>query len=426
MFNKTKNIHFITILALAGLGIGASIFGAKSTETLVVLVLVFGILAGLSLIKITKEHQTKNILKEKEEAFSSILENIKDGVLLYDTEFKVTSLNKSAEEMLRVTKSQIVGKTISPRSVEDPSLSLLAKIIFPSLSEKTSYESDAGWPQIVRISFLDPKMEVLTYLYEIKKEDGSVIGFLKLIQNETREKGLVQSKNEFVSVAAHQLRTPLTGIHWAFETLLQALPADADIKKIAEEGFSLAERSLKIINDLLDTAKLEEGNFGYSFEKRDIIEFLSGLITATNNIAKQFNVSVVSKLQKEKVIIKMDPNRLSMALGNIIDNAIRYNNEHGTVIISSEQEGSTIKIMIEDTGIGIPEKEKEKLFQKFYRGEKAIGLQPNGSGLGLYITKNIISQHGGSIRVDSIEKRGTTFTITLPVVEDPNPFGETK
>ena len=175
---------------------------------------------------------------------------------------------------------------------------------------------------------------------------------------------------------------------------------------------------IKIVNDLLEAAKIEEGKFGYKFEDTELSQFINKIISYVEPIATGYGISVRFNDGKQKYGVRIDPDRLGMVLSNILDNAIRYNTKGGSVTVSLEEtqnRGRFIKIKVSDTGIGIPEEDLNQIFEKFHRSQNAIQAEPNGSGLGLYIAKNIVKRHGGEIGVESALGRGTTFWLTLPL-----------
>jgi signal transduction histidine kinase len=247
-------------------------------------------------------------------------------------------------------------------------------------------------------------------------EEGKEVGFLKLIQNRTREHALLKSKDEFITVAAHQLRTPLTAIGWGLETIARTMPQNQEMEQVMKEERSLVERSLKIINDLLDAAKIEEGQFGYVFQEINLNELLEQIVAQAIEIAKAYHVTITYNHSTEIERVQGDAKKIAIVLINIVDNAIKYNTKGGSVTITIEKLANKdfVKIIVEDTGIGVPKEDVNKLFGKFYRGPNAVPVEPNGSGLGLYIVKNIIKRHGGEIGFESIINRGSTVWFTIP------------
>ena len=186
---------------------------------------------------------------------------------------------------------------------------------------------------------------------------------------------------------------------------------------MVDQGAAAMTKILKTVNDLLDISKIEEGKFGYKFENINIIEFIEDLLSQVNDFIKISNVKIYfDKPAEQSIIISIDRNKLSMAFFNLIDNAARYNVKNGEIRIGIEKmkDESYILIKIKDTGVGIPKEEMPKLCGKCFRPENASKFFPEGTGLGLYIVKNIIKGHGGKIWAESELNRGSTFYFTLP------------
>lgn len=363
--------------------------------------------------------------KAKNLELESVIENIKDGIVVYDTNFRVLDLNKAAEKIFNISKEEVLGVQMQPSMSSSPRLRVFVETIFPSLASSINTISDAGWPKIVDLAFEDPHLEIRTSLNQVFGRDGSVVAFLKIVSNNTRENTILESKSEFLTVSAHQLRTPLTALNWTFESLQSSLAkegnkVDDETKNLVNEGWGLAKRSLKIIEDLLSAAKIEEGKYGFNFTKTDLGGLLASIKQSADVIAGEYGVAVNLDAPAGKFMVRADAEGLGIAATNIIDNAIKYNTKGGSVDILAEPEPTDpafVRVSISDTGIGIPKENLSHIFQKFYRSENAQRVEPNGSGLGMYITKNIIEAHGGKIHVESQVDRGTTFWFTLPLAQ---------
>jgi len=397
------------------------IFAPAIVKILIACILFFIFLAIVLFYKNIAEKSFNNFVKYTE--LKAVIENIEDGIIIYDTNFKIIDFNPAAQKIFGLNPEEIINKTITPDMVQNPHLKILTQILFPSLAPSINTITDSGWPKIVEINFEEPHLKLKTFLNQvINQENNQVVAFIKIIQDETRESDILQSKSEFLTVSAHQLRTPLTALSWTLESLKKSLE-NKDISestKLAGEAWNLIQRSLKIIEDLLNAAKIEEGRFGFNFQEINFGKLLEDILKDLSPILNEYKISLESKIQTNELKISADEEKLKMAINNILENAIKYNVPNGSISVLVEDDENNphnIKVSISDTGIGIPKESIPKMFGKFYRAENAQRAEPNGNGLGLYITKNIIEKHGGKIYVESQLKRGTTFYFTLPKVK---------
>ncbi|MBI2592870.1 MAG: hypothetical protein HYW37_01775 [Candidatus Colwellbacteria bacterium] len=358
---------------------------------------------------------------EKEEGdntLSRAVYNLEDGVLAYDNRFKITLFNKAAGKILGVSADEILGEIIGPELVKQPKFRLLTQVIFPSLAPVVVREGDGNaYPQIARMEFTNPDTKLRVLSDRILDPDGEATSFVKIIHDLTREEALIRAKSEFIAVAAHQLRTPLTAVNWIFENLNKSVALSVDEKEMVTNGLQASAQLLKVVNDLLDVAKIEDGRFGYDFEDIDLPDFIDSVLKNANPVAKEYGVTLYFDRGPEAVpVVRGDPVKLGIVLSNLLDNAIKYNTKNGSVTVGLEvlKDKPYVQISVKDTGIGVPPEDVPKLFTKFFRADNAVRIQTSGSGLGLYITKNIMARHGGTIWAESTLGRGTTFFFTLP------------
>lgn len=364
-----------------------------------------------------KEEEEKR--ESEETVFSKAIANLREGVLAYDNQFKIILFNKAAGEILGVLPNEVMGKTVGPELVKEPKFKLLTQIIFPSLAPVVLREGDGNaYPQVAAMEFTNPDLKLRVLTDRVLEPAGGPPGFIKIIRDLTREQALVRAKSEFIAVAAHQLRTPLTSVSWIFENLNRSAALSPDDKEMVGGGLQASAQLLKTVNDLLDVAKIEDGRFGYALQNIDIPEFMDNILKNANPVAKEYGVNLYFDRGVEPIpIIQGDPAKLGVALSNLLDNAIKYNTKNGSVTVKSEilKDKPYLQISIKDTGIGVPPEDISKLFSRFFRADNAVKLRTTGSGLGLYITKNIIVRHGGTIWAESTLGRGTTIYFTLPI-----------
>lgn len=247
-----------------------------------------------------------------------------------------------------------------------------------------------------------------------------IINFKKIMAIATREEGLRKAKTEYISLLAHQLRTPLSGTKWNLKTLLDGDwgTINEKQKRFLSRSYETNEHMIRLVGGLLDVTRIEEGRYDFTLAKTDIALLVARVADSLRGAAKDAVVKLIVVKPRAKARIPLmviDAEKIAMALGNLIDNAIRYNKPKGVVEIAFAREVRLVRITVKDTGVGIPARQQSRLFSRFFRGDNVVKMQVQGFGLGLHIAKNIIERHGGTIAVESKENKGTMFTVTLPL-----------
>jgi signal transduction histidine kinase len=375
--------------------------------------------------------------KVERNELKNIISNIGDALIVYDQDFRVLFFNPAAETLFRIKAADIIDEVISPKFAERPDRKLLAQVVFPSLAPTLVYRSKAGtYPQIVDISFEEPLLVLRVTTATVVDEQGTVAGFLKIINDRTQEISLLKSKSEFIAVASHQLRTPITEVVWGLEAIGgEAEQLNPALRETVEHTAAAAKKVQAIVEDLLNVAKVEEGQTGYVFEETDPVLFLDTLLAAALPQVQRAGLKLYFDRPKEAVgKVMIDPQKLSMVVSNLLDNAVRYNTQGGQIIfkLGAAEDPRFIQVSVKDTGIGVPAEQLGKLFTQFFRADNAVKFQTDGSGLGLYIGKTIVQAHGGRMWAESEANRGSTFFFTLPrdtalapgrkVVQERGPF----
>jgi len=235
-----------------------------------------------------------------------------------------------------------------------------------------------------------------------------------------RERELSQLKSQFVSVAAHRLRTPLSVIKWA-ASLLKETKCSQEQRDLIEKTFIANERMINLVNDLLDVSRIEEGKVIYNLALVRIEDVVEESLKDFKQALAQKDIRFSFKKPKEPLPkIRADIQRMKSAISTLLENAITYTNKGGRIKITLElnpKNQKEILFSIKDNGIGIPESAKPHIFEKFFRARNAIKHETEGTGLGLFIAKSIIEEHQGRIWFESKENQGTTFWVGLPVVK---------
>lgn len=278
---------------------------------------------------------------------------------------------------------------------------------------------------------LDPHQQIISddleRMKQINKELANKTRALEakeieLTLTNRRLQKLEEAKSKFVAVTTHQLRTPLSAIKWTFNMIItgQLGPLTPDQKTFLDKGYQSTERMIKIVNDLLNLDQIEAERKDYNFIPVKLEELIESVTFEFENQAESKKIDLsVQKPGKPLPAVEADPLKLRLVFENLIDNAIKYNHFRGkvTIIISDDNLNTTknsVEIVISDTGIGIPPAERDKIFGKFFRAGNAVAVEPDGSGLGLYLSRDIIEKHNGTITFQSKDE-GTDFHISLPL-----------
>jgi signal transduction histidine kinase len=219
-------------------------------------------------------------------------------------------------------------------------------------------------------------------------------------------------KSDFLSIAQHQLRTPLSGVKWALEMLKADTSISLDSQSLIDQSLARVNDSLGIINQMLTTVE-DEGAPALKIEPVDLVGIVQGLIAELNFMIVKKKVKINFFNAPQSLMVPADRNKLKAALLNVIDNAVKYSPQ-GTVDITITEAPQNATLVVKDTGIGIPGDDLPYIFERLHRSKNAVMLEPDESGVGLSITRKIISLHGGTINVDSEPGKGTTITVILP------------
>jgi signal transduction histidine kinase len=237
----------------------------------------------------------------------------------------------------------------------------------------------------------------------------------------THEVEIDRAKTEFVSLASHQLKTPLTAISWLTEALLTGDkgPLNEEQRKYIENIHATDRSMMEMVNDLLNVSRIELGTLQLRPEEIDITQFAQSVVDEQKHSADIKYINIKYEYEPNLPPMRVDRNLIRMVFQNLLSNAIKYTPVGGNVSLTIARGTGmkdTVYVSVSDTGIGIPKEEQSKVFEKLHRAKNAQASVPDGTGLGLYVVKTIIERVKGAITFDSIEGKGTTFHVTLPVV----------
>lgn len=336
-----------------------------------------------------------------------IVNELDDALVVYDTDYRILLMNPKAERLLGVEEKAILGRSLV-ENIEgiDERFALLYRIIASPVRSKKKEE--------IRLGETGERVLEATTI-RLAKTGSAPARFVKVLHDVTREREIERLKSEFVSIASHQLRTPLSGIKWMVKMVL-----DGDIGSITEEQadflrkvYQSNERMILLVNDLLNVSRIEEGRTTFVFAKFNVTNLLSEILDQMAPIVASKKLTLETNVKEAgEIIVNGDREKLSLALTNLIDNAIKYTPSRGAISVTVKISDGGAEIAIADTGIGISDEDQKKLFKKFFRAQSASKIE--GTGLGLFIVKNIIEKQKGKIAVQSSIGKGTTFRVRLP------------
>ena len=354
--------------------------------------------------------------KVKEE---TALLSIGDGLLATDEKGNITLINKTAENLLGLKSEEVVGKSfVDTIIVEDEKKAIVPldkRPIKLALAGITTNTNNSGlfYYYLRKDKTRFPVAMTVTPVILNNK----VIGTIEIFRDITKEKEIDRAKTEFVSLASHQLRTPLTAISWYTEMILNGDVGKVidDQRKYLEEIYHGNRRMVELVNTLLNVSRIELGTFVIKPEPIDIIALAQTALEEQKFKIEQRNLKITTSFDKNIPTLMADPKTFPLIFQNLLSNAVSYSLSGGKIgfSISSDKERN-ILIKISDTGLGIPRNQQRQIFTKLFRADNIIDKNTDGTGLGLYIVKSIVEGSGGRIWFESEEDKGSTFFISLP------------
>lgn len=364
----------------------------------------------------------QRLLSAERNKLSIILAGITDAVIAVDLGRNIILFNKSAERLTGFKSTEVIAKPISQVLRVFDKEKELDELTYCPVKEVTKKEKQEGvlFSQSNLKIFGNKDKESFVNLVSGSIREGKSInlGCILSLHDITREQLVERMKSEFVSIAAHQLRTPLSIIKWSLDMLSEKMEkrkVSKEERELFEQSRQSNERMINLVKDLLDAARIEEGRFLYKPAYVDLQKIIEGIIAAEEDLLKQRNIAFKFVPQVPKIPeVEVDAEAMSLAIQNLIANSRKYTLPGGEINVSLGYNGSEILFSVTDNGIGIPEKDWERVFTKFFRAANAIKLQTEGSGLGLFIAKNIVEAHDGKIWFESKENTGSTFYFSLP------------
>jgi len=346
-------------------------------------------------------------LTEERDRAGQILDALDDGVLLLDGAGRLLVANPAARSWFGLPGDLRPGL---------PAQRVLGVRQVSSLAEQAA---QAGAPVVGSLTLVFPEPRTLAMRAFPLADRGPTGRIVVTLTDITQRRRLEVLRRDFVANASHELKTPVAAVRALAETLQTALPDDPEAgHRFAERIGREAERLDALVRDLLDLSRVERGTL--DAEPVDLVGLVKEVVGGYEDLAEERRIKLSTELQPG-VNMRGDRAQLGLLLSNLIDNALRYTPAKGSVCVRLDAAESRAVLQVADTGEGIPATELPRVFERFYRVDKARARQTGGTGLGLAIVRHVAEAHGGRVRVDSELARCTTFTVTLPVAGPPPP-----
>jgi PAS domain S-box-containing protein len=349
----------------------------------------------------------RQLLESEQSKIQSLVENLSNGVIMFDLDRKVIMSNEAVQKLTGLPSK---GFYISE---------------FTKLMETQNEKVEESVAKLLRTgdSIFFDEVGLSRYIYEVVltpvlDNEKNIVGGAVILHDVTHIKEVDRMKTEFVSVASHQLRTPLTAIKLFVEML-----ADEEVGKLNSKQKDYMEnidrstkRMIELVNDLLNVSRIETGRLKIDPKPTQLDEFIQSIIDESAPVLKEHHCSIIfEKLVKKIPLVPIDQTLVHQVFHNLITNAIRYSADGGCgIYVKLDQKDDYYVISVRDNGIGIPKNEQSRIFQKFFRADNAQKKVTEGNGLGLYVAKMIVEASGGKIWFESESGKGTTFYVTLP------------
>lgn len=372
------------------------------------------------LIEKQKQHEkeleeSKTRTEQEKAKAEAILQSIGDGVFAVDLNYKVMLMNAVAEQLSGFSFGEAQGKYyknifqfVQEKNPNSPYPLFVEDVIRTGVIKKLTNHT-------ILVKRDQTKLSISDSAAPIKDNKGNIFGCIVVVRDASREREIERTKDEFILIAAHQLRTPLGNMRWIIEMLLTYHETPQKVREKIELINKSNQRMIILVDDLLNVSRIDQGKIQNDPHLTDVCEVIRAAALEIDAEAQKIKVSIDLRLDNTIPKIMIDPKRFRDVIQNLLSNAVRYNVVEGNVIVIAMLVASYIRISIADEGIGIPKEDQKRVFTKFYRAANAAKSNTMGSGLGLFVVKSYVEEWGGVIRLQSIEGKGSTFYLELPV-----------
>jgi PAS domain S-box-containing protein len=347
----------------------------------------------------------------------AILESITDGVVVTDVEGEVVAVNRSAQHLLGVTGEAAVNQDV--RALYSNFPADMSDTVVEAVSRLVAAGSTQPRPSQVEILLERDEQVISARFAPILDEGAECQGVVTVLRDITREQEIAQAKSDFVSIVAHELRTPMTSIKGYTDLILSGAAgpvaeAQAQFLRVIRTS---VERLATLVGDLLDISRIEAGRVKFDIRPLCMDEVARDVVVSLQGEIARRNLELEVDIPPQLPMVRGDRNRIEQVLTNLVSNAYKYTPPGGHIILALRHVDGELQVDVSDNGIGIAPADLDRVFERFYRADHALVTEQTGTGLGLSIAKSIVEVHGGRIWVRSELGKGSTFSFSLPVIE---------
>ncbi|MBU4273839.1 MAG: cell wall metabolism sensor histidine kinase WalK [Actinobacteria bacterium] len=350
-----------------------------------------------------KARESYRLLESERDRLEAILVNINAGILVLGADRKAVLINPVAERILGVTREDALGRTMTE--------------IHPAGAiDNAVEESFAGEDISGEITITSPRnMTLRMAASPIRTSGGGAAGVVCVLEDITSTRRLERMRKDFVANVSHELRTPVSNLRATLDAMMEgALEDEEASRRFIANLDRESDRLMRTIEDLLVLSHLESDEALLERQGFDLVGLLDEVISECADTAANKRVELEFGRPDGPMNVVGDRNMMGTAFANLLDNAVKYNKAGGEAEITLDRLDDGFVIRVRDTGIGIPAMEQDKVFERFYRVDRARSRETGGTGLGLSIVKHVVELHGGSVSVESTEGHGSTFSVTMP------------
>ncbi len=336
-------------------------------------------------------------VREKQEEFNSVVNNMREGLIILNANANIMTINRSVGEIFDIEPENYIGKKIYTLHRSSALQSVIEKAM-KGFSGEEVIEVGKRHFQL----FADPV-----------KDENQLKGIVLLILDVTEKKEAESNRREFTANVSHELKTPLTSIRGYAEIIRDGIVKPEDIPEFSDRIYKEADRMLEMVNDIMSLSHLDEGLSEEKYEETDLFKIVTEVAEKFKPMAAKKNIQILT--EGETSIIWGVPRLIYEIVYNLVDNAIKYNRERGTVRLSVKMDRQSATLRVSDTGIGISKEDQARVFERFYRVDQSHNRDSGGTGLGLSIVKHAAMVHRAKVELSSQINVGTTITVSFPI-----------